>query len=127
VKRSQPEQEIQRRVFEHLRSRGERGVFAFHVPNGGKRALLEAVQFKKAGVVAGVPDVIAIKDGVTHALELKAGKARKPSDAQIETIKKMETAGVRVAVAHSLDEALFTLEYWGLLKRDQSQREANHG
>jgi len=92
------------------------GVFAFHVPNGGKRGIVEAVKFKRMGVKAGVPDVIALAGGKVHALELKAPGGRL-SPAQRQTMIDMESAGARTAVASSLDEALITLEVWGILKR----------
>jgi hypothetical protein len=72
VRRQQPEAAIRRAVFEHLRIRPAAGVFAFHCPNGGARRPIEAAILKGLGVVAGVPDIIAIKDGRTYALELKA-------------------------------------------------------
>ena len=34
----------------------------------------------------------------------------------------LQLAGARVAVAHSLDEALYTLECWGIIKRDHASR-----
>jgi hypothetical protein len=42
-----------------------RGVFAFHVPNGGSRLRVEALIMKDLGVCAGVPDIIAV-DGRAH-------------------------------------------------------------
>jgi hypothetical protein len=64
--RRRPEQAVQR--FEHLRIRGARGVFAFHVPNGGARSPIEAKILKGQGVVPGVPDVIAINDETVKAV-----------------------------------------------------------
>jgi hypothetical protein len=32
----------------------------------------------------------------------------------------MESCGAQVAVAHSIDEALVTLEFWGILKRSRA-------
>jgi hypothetical protein len=68
---TRPENLIQRAVFEHLRVRSAPGVFAFHPANGGWRSPIEAAILKGLGVRAGVPDVIAVKDGRTYALELK--------------------------------------------------------
>ena len=56
--RSRPENLIQRAIFQHLKARKAPGVFAFHVPNGGKRKSIEAAIMKGLGVTAGVPDVI---------------------------------------------------------------------
>jgi hypothetical protein len=55
--------------FEHLRIRPATGVFAFHCPNGGARRPIEGAILKGLGVVAGVPDIIAIKDD--RSLNLK--------------------------------------------------------
>ena len=116
VRRQQPEAAIQRAVFEHLRIRPAAGVFSFHCPNGGARRPIEAAILKGLGVVAGVPDVIAIKDGRTFALELKTPGGRL-SDNQRATHRAMLEAGVQVAVADNLDDALALLEGWELLRR----------
>ena len=49
----------------------------FHIPNGGKRGIKEAVRFKKEGVKAGVPDIfLAYPNKIYHGLfiEMKAEK-----------------------------------------------------
>lgn len=109
------EDSIQRAVFQNLRERPARRVFAFHVPNGGKRGTIEAAAFKRLGVLAGIPDVIAIKDGRVFALELKSEKGR-VSAAQALCHEAMREAGIVVAVAFGLDSALAQLERWGLLR-----------
>jgi hypothetical protein len=43
----------------------------FHVPNGGKRGKIEAMQLKASGVIAGIPDLIFIWKGKMYAFELK--------------------------------------------------------
>jgi hypothetical protein len=78
--RRRSEDAIQRAVFEHLRARPARGVFCFHVPNGGYRSRTEAAILKGIGVTPGVPDVIAIRGG-------ESLRAR--------------TEGTRASVAHS--------------------------
>ena len=93
------------------------GVFAFHCPNGGKRSKIEASIFKGLGVKAGIPDVLIFYRAQIFGLELKAGNGR-VSPAQLATMNDMEVAGARTAVARSLDEALVTLECWGVLRRD---------
>lgn len=110
-----PEQQIQRAVFQHLATRKAKGTFAFAVPNGGYRRPIEAAIMKSMGTVAGVPDLICIRDGKTFALELKAGGG-KPSAKQIETMAAMEAAGATVATATGLDAAIAQLESWGILR-----------
>ncbi len=90
-------------------------MFAFHCPNGGARRPIEGAILKGLGVVAGVPDIIAIKDGRTYGLELKAPGGRL-SDNQLATHSAMLEAGVQVATADSLDAALALLEGWKILR-----------
>lgn len=109
------ENAIQRAVFQHLRSRGAPGVFAFHPANGGFRRPIEAKILKGCGVLAGVPDIIALHNGNFYAIELKAMKGR-PTVAQLECIDAIRNAGGHAVVCHGLDEALRVLESWGLLQ-----------
>jgi hypothetical protein len=114
-RRARPEAAIQRCVFQHLRARGAPGVFAFHPANGGYRKPIEAAIMKGMGVVAGVPDIIAIHEGRVYALELKAERER-ATPKQQEAIAAMEAAGAFTAIAEGLDRALACLEAWGLLR-----------
>ena len=113
--RRRPEDVIQRAVFQHLRARGAPGVFAFHPANGGYRKPVEAAIMKGLGVVAGVPDVIAIHEGRCFALELKAEGGR-ATPQQLAAAAAMEAAGAFTAIAEGLDRALAILEAWGLLR-----------
>ena len=103
-------------VISHLRTRAEPRVFYWHTPNGGKRGIIEASIFKSLGVVAGVPDLVFVHRGECFGLELKADRG-KLTPSQVLVHAAMQEAGAKTAVAHSLDEALVTLECWGLLKR----------
>lgn len=127
-----PEQQIHKAVFAHLKARGAPGIFAWHTPNGaflgGKRnrkgVSIQGSIFKSLGVVAGIPDVIAIKlvrdrfstaqYGQIYALELKAEGGRVTS-AQEDTAAAMRGAGAIVGVTYGLDAALAWLEQNGLL------------
>src|SRR5215467_15686375 len=66
------EQQIQATIIDHFAWRGAPGVFAFHPANGGYRKPVEAAILKGLGVVAGVPDLIAIHNGRVFAMEIKA-------------------------------------------------------
>lgn len=118
------ENAIQKAVFQHLRTRGAPGIFAFHPKNGskdmrGRRAGIHV----GLGVEPGVQDVIVIKPelrggflcGQCYALELKT-ETGKTSDAQDACHEKMKIAGAVAGVAYGLDEALRWLESNGLLK-----------
>src|SRR5262249_51925182 len=111
---ARPEQQIQRAVFNHLKTRAAPGVFAFHVPNGGWRRPIEGAIFKGLGVVAGVPDVVAIREGRTYALAFKAPEG-KITAVQSFSMGLMAKAGATVGVAYGLDDALRWLETHGLL------------
>lgn len=116
------ENDIQRAVFKHLRTRGAAGIVAFHPKNGGlhQRGLRRGIN-AGLGVLSGIPDVIVFKPGnvawltEVYALELKtsAGKASETQRAVLQTLK---AAGVKVAVTYGLDEALKQIEAWGLVK-----------
>jgi hypothetical protein len=114
-----PEEQIHRAVISHLAIRSMPGVFYFHPANGGRRTKAEAGIFKALGVRAGVPDLIVLYRSQVFGLELKAATGEL-TPLQRQTLNDMEVAGARTAVAHSLDEALVTLECWGVLRRDNS-------
>jgi hypothetical protein len=113
-RRRQPEAAIQRALFQHIRTRGAPGVFAFHPANGGYRKPVEAAIMKGLGVVAGVPDVIAIHNGRVFAMEIKAEGGR-ATDKQLACIAALREAGAFTCIAEGLDRALACLEGWGLL------------
>jgi hypothetical protein len=115
VSRRRPEDAIQRAVFQHLRARAERGVFAFHPANGGYRKPVEAARLKGLGVKAGVPDIIVIHEGKVFALELKTETGR-PTEAQLAAIDAINRAGGFATIANGLDAALRCLEAWEILR-----------
>jgi hypothetical protein len=116
-----PEQQIQKAVVQHLRVRAEPRVFFWSTPNEGRRGWVNAAALKAMGMTAGVPDLLILKAGQLHALELKAAKGRL-TPSQRGVMQRMIECGALVAVAHSIDEALVTLEFWGILKRSVSHR-----
>jgi hypothetical protein len=109
------ETEIQRAIVKHYRQRAAPGVFAFAVPNGGKRRPIEAAIMKGTGTVAGVPDMIWIREGQVFGLELKADKG-KLTPVQVATLEEMEGAGAICHVAYGLTAALAWLEERALLR-----------
>ncbi len=118
-----PEQQIQQAVIQHLRLRAEPMVFFWSTPNEGKRSFTNAAALKAAGLTAGVPDLLILKGGQLHALELKAPNGRL-TPSQRGVMQRMIDCGAHAAVAYSIDEALVTLEYWGCLKRNVSNSTA---
>jgi hypothetical protein len=124
ARRQQPEAQIQRAVFQHLRARAAPGVFAFHPANGGYRKPIEAKILQGLGVRAGVPDIIAIKDGRCYALELKSAGG-KLSENQERVLIALRDADAMGTHAHGLDQALRILEGWGLLRGHAAIRPHN--
>lgn len=75
----------------------------FAVPNGGFRNKVEASQLKASGVVAGVPDMLFIFDGIVHAFELKTAVGKK-SPAQIILHEIWQKNGIPVHIIRSFEE-----------------------
>jgi hypothetical protein len=112
------ENEIQKAVFEHLKTRGAPGIVAFHPKNGGlhqrgRRRGINAGQ----GVLTGAADVIIITPpyGRVFALELKAD-GKKPTIEQISFLDRVRAAGGEAACIAGLSPALAWLELHGILK-----------
>lgn len=79
----------------------------FHVPNGGQRHVLVAVNLKRQGVKAGVPDLcLPVPRFGCHGLwiEMKT-KDGSISATQKDWIGYLQGAGYRVEVCRSFDEA----------------------
>jgi hypothetical protein len=110
-----PEQQIQKAVLAHLKTRGVPSILYFHVPSGGYRRPIEAAIFTSLGAIPGIPDLIIIKAGHCFALELKAEKGRL-SDNQNLVLARLKECGATCAVAYGLDAAIKTLENWALLR-----------
>lgn len=113
------EDDIHKAVICHLKSRAMPGTFWFHPANDGKRSFATASRMKSMGMVAGIPDLIILRGGEVFGLELKSAKGRiRPSQHLIHAA--MREAGARTEIVRSVEEALTTLEYWGVLKRSVS-------
>ena len=80
-----------------------RGLFIFHIPNGGHRSMREGMRFKAIGVVAGIPDLFI--PARLLWLEVKTPTGRL-SPAQVRIHSLLTAIGHRVAVVRSVDEAL---------------------
>ncbi len=102
------EWEIHKAVVSRLQYR--RDLLAWHTPNGGYRGTIEAMQFKRAGVVPGVSDLIVLqKDQPPLAWELKAAKG-KLSMSQKRYLKDVANYGWNTLVTYGMDEAMKALE-----------------
>lgn len=114
--RSKPRREeasLQESLFAELQVTLPFDAFVFAVPNGGSRHPAEAKNLQKQGVVAGVPDLILIYRGKAFGLELKSEKGR-TSDSQLKTFPKLRTAGMRIEVARTRNEAVEHIKEMGI-------------
>ena len=84
-----------------------------HIPNGGSRNKIEAVNLKRQGVKAGVPDLhLPVPKGEHHGLyiEMKRADGGTLSPHQREWLKALDGQGYKVAVCHGWEEAREVLE-----------------
>lgn len=109
------EQQIQKQIFLHLRTRGAPGIFYWHPFSGGYRSPIEAAIFKGLGAIPGLPDVMVLRQGKLFCLELKTADGR-VSDNQKDTMAALMAAGAVCAVAFGVDQAIKQLESWDLLR-----------
>ncbi len=92
----------------------------YATPNGGSRHVAEAVNLKRTGVKAGIPDVtLPVPRGKWHGLyiELKKTSLRPKmtrsrggvSDVQMEWIVRLRKQGYAVQVCYGAEEAIATV------------------
>lgn len=97
---------LQAKIFQHFwNNHPETRGLIFHVPNGGKRSKIEALQLKASGVVAGVPDLIILNNGKAYGLELKTeiGAIR---DTQIKLHTIWVNNGIEVLISRDFDSSV---------------------
>lgn len=85
----------------------------FHIPNGGKRSLIEATTFVAEGVRAGIPDLmLAIPKNNYHGLfiEMKKRKGGVLSDLQKEMLIVMRNQGYAAYVCNGFEIAKHLIE-----------------
>jgi len=116
MKRRRPEQDLQLAVAKLLDHILPAEAFWFHIPNGGKRGIIEASIFKHMGVKKGVPDIAVCHDGTVDFIELKApGSYATPEQKEVAT--KLFAAGLRVLVCRTLDDVIAALRNCGVKVR----------
>src|SRR5262245_48442810 len=109
------EHQLHLAIVDHLRWRGVPDCFAFHCPNGGYRRPVEAALLKAMGVVAGVPDLLLLREGRLRGMEIKRPGGRLSAD-QVICHEQMRKAGAEITTVYDVDEALDRLAAWGLLR-----------
>lgn len=122
IRRARPEDDLQRNLIAHLKTRGAPGLVFFHVPQGnklgGKRSAkgiaIQGSINKGLGVRKGVSDLIMLHKSHFYALELKA-EGGTPTEEQLEFIDDVKDAGGFATWCVGIDRAIGILECWGLL------------
>ena len=110
------EDSLQKAIINAWRSTTPRKEWfrVFHVANGGKRNALEALKFKRMGVVSGISDLVCLlPHGKVGFIELKYGK-NGMSESQKEFRSFCESNNYPYALCRSVGEALETLKGWGI-------------
>lgn len=97
------EEYIQIYIISFLRKLSlEDDFIALHIPNGGYRSKKEGAKLKLMGVIAGAPDILILKNGITHFIELKK-LSGKLSPAQSIFISKANCHGFRTSIIYADD------------------------
>lgn len=106
------EQEIVINWCEYNSPRHPELKLIYHVPNGGSRNQLEAVNLKRQGVKAGVPDLnlpVALNGFHGLYIEMKFGK-NKTTEKQKWWLEQLQKQGYKTAVCYGADEAIDTIK-----------------
>lgn len=97
-----PETALKHQIKDYL---DLKGIFHFPILQG-------------LGAAKGIPDRIAVKDGMIYAIEVKAPKGRM-SPAQFEFCAKVRRAGGVYVEARSLEDVMTHFENARLTKREE--------
>ena len=88
----------------------------FHIPNGGRRDIITAVNMKRMGVMAGAPDFVLLSPhSQTYFLELKR-RGGQLSQTQLEFKAWCLKHGYPHAVCDNLEDVIAILSHWGALR-----------
>jgi hypothetical protein len=94
-----------------------KGIKSFAIPNGGARHMVEAVALKRAGVSAGVPDLMIPyrRRGMAGLfIEMKRRSGGTVSEAQKGWISFLNGEGYQASVCCGCDEAIrVIMDYMG--------------
>lgn len=89
------------------------GVLYYAVPNGGKRGYLEAINFKRSGVKAGVPDLCIPEPRKSYHglyIELKRTNGGVVSESQVFWMRQLRSKGYKAEVCHGAAEAILVIK-----------------
>jgi hypothetical protein len=110
------EHSLQVQVLTYLESNAADDVFAFAIPNAGKRSGRAGAMMKREGMMRGVADIcVMLPEGRTGWLEMKAEGGRL-SDWQLGFAARCQRLGHWHHVSFTLADAIARLEFWGALR-----------
>lgn len=116
MKRKRPEAEFQEAGFVWI-CRVAPDCVPFAIANGGSRNLLEAINLKKQGVVAGAADMGVMCPGLMLFLEFKAPKGRQePAQKLFE--RRVVINGAAYEVVRSIDDIREAFRKYGIHTRE---------
>jgi hypothetical protein len=111
------EEQLQENVVILMRSHGRLDVCWAAIPNGEQRRRSTGAKLKRAGVVAGAPDLFFLIDGVFHGVELKVVDGIHTKN-QKDFGSWITTAGGCYHVCYGLSQAINCLKAIGALRKD---------
>ena len=82
------------------------------IPNAGKRGLAAQRQVKREGILAGLPDMIALAPRKIAFIEFKSGRTM-PSQAQIDCMNRLTRMGFACGVFRTSESAIAFLRREG--------------
>jgi hypothetical protein len=117
VAMNRPELLLQVAIVEGLRYALPRSWIVAHIPNSAKRSPVAGLANKRAGVLAGMPDLVVFGEaewGATaYFFEIKA-KGGSVSKSQKEVHLRLRSLGFPVGVCRSWEEVVATCKKWRL-------------
>jgi hypothetical protein len=115
-KRQYPEARLQKAILQFLKLSGVEGLLWFHPANESKRSIVSGANLKALGMLPGVADLVIIRGGKAHFMEVKSLTGRL-SDAQKDFAVLAVKAGAEWAVVHSIAEAITVLRDWQVIRK----------
>ena len=114
-KRSEPELVLQSAIIKVLRDHLKQNILMTAFPSGGG-GYIRGAKLKRAGLVAGWPDIQLIYKGIYYGIEVKTPTGRL-SSAQRKIHKQLIRMGCSVAVVRSIREVMEIVLDWNLVRR----------
>ena len=100
------ELQIQTKVFQYFWNNfPETRYMLFHVPNGGKRNIREAMSLKSSGVIAGISDFIFIWNKRVYGIEIKIEKGVLSSE-QKKVHHVWRSNGINTYICYGYDQTI---------------------